>query len=320
MRWLANFSSRIRRGPLLGGDAVRDHIANVTGAAEPFGFDFDELTVLAHHVDAPIPHVLYTTFGLSRVQSSVPVAGTQTELTMRVPADSPVPYAWPAERLATMVTQIRRTGNDIEPGHYMRLARPAAPSAVIEGFTFVVDPVLGVIDTPTGTVRFTYAVGLTARELEAALSWDPMAFTGVLGEYVPLGITDPSRADVHEIPEAKARAEAGARVEGSSISAVHAKLLDIDETGRVDMDPASAQALLRAARFRLPHGKSFALLHGEHWLRLSPGASYEAPGTHLQLPATRLLIDEISATFDPTPGTYTFRSAPLTIHVVDPTS
>lgn len=317
MRWFSEFASRIRRGPALGGDAVRAHVAGATGATDPYVFGFDELEVHALRVESPLPHILYHTFGLSRVRSAVPVAGTQTELTLRVPADTPVPYVWPAEQLASMVKQVRRTGNEIAPGHHMRLRGPVTDEAGIEGFTFVTDPVLGVIEPPTGIVRFTYAVGLTADELEAALSWDPMQFTGVLGDVVPLGITAPQRASILTDPAVKARVDAGIARDGSSISAAHAKLLDVDPGGRVDLDPRSANALIRAARHRLPHARPFALVRGDAYLLLSPGGEFEAGESHLQLPASDQLFNEILAVFDAAPGVYRFTTAPVEIHVVD---
>lgn len=317
MRWLSGYASRLRRGPRVGGDAVREHLSQFVASTDPFIFRFDEFEVHAHHVDEPLPHLLYTTFGFSRVNSTVPVAGTQTELTLRVPADTPVPYAWPAEQLATMVKLVRRTGNEIAPGHHMRLKEAVLDDAEIQAFTFVTDPILGVIDNPTGMVRFTYAVGLTLRELDAALSWDPMKFTGVLGDFVPLGITDPARADILAIPEVRARVKEGTLMDGSSVSAAQAKLLDVDPSGRIDLDPLAAQALLRAARFRLGRGHSFALVRGETWLRISPDATFEATESHVQLPASRKLIDELVATFDATPGVYRLRTVPVEIHVVD---
>lgn len=320
MGWLKEFAYRVRRGPRLGGDALRDHIAAVTGSTDAFIFDFDELEVHCYHVEAPLPHFLYCTFGLSRVRSGIPVAGTQTELVVRAPADTPVPYAWPAEQLASMVRMIRRTGDEIAPGHYLRLVQPVDGEAQIAAFTFVTDPLLGVIEPVTGIVRFTYAVGLTEPELEAALCWDPLKFTGVLGDYVPLGITDPDRGDILQISEAKARFETGVGKEGSSISAVHAKLLDVDTDGRIYLDPDAANAILRAARHRLRFGRPFALVRDERWIRMSPMVRFKADASHVDIAATDRFIHELLAIFDTAPGTYRFTSAPIEIHVVNPST
>ena len=312
-------ASRARKGPPTGGDAIVAHVAAATGAGDPFVFGFGDLEVRAYRVEDPLPHVLYVTLGLSRTRSAVPVAGTQTELTLRVPALAPVPYAWPAEQLAAMARQVRSSGYEIAPGHYLHLGTPLAGAAAMSGFTFVTDPVLGIIDPPTGIVRFTYAVGVTAPELEAALAWDPLKFTGVLGDAIPLGLTDPEREDIMRDPQVRARVEEGAAVEGSSISAELATLLSTTPSGQIDMDPRAARSLLRAARYRARFGKPFALVGGDTWLRLGPGAQFEADDTHVQLPATGTLVNELLATFDDAPGTYPLRSAPVVIHVVDTT-
>lgn len=312
MGWLSRFASRVRQGPPVGGDAITAHVAALTGAQDPFVFtpgEFDELEVHAYRVAEPVPHYLYITLGLSRVRSSIPVAGTQTELTLRVPASTPVPYAWPAEQLASMVALVRSSGNEIAPGHHMRV-----PGG---GFTFVTDPILGIIDPPTGIVRFTYAVWVTEAELDAALSWDPTKFTGVLGDFVPLGLTDPNRADIMQIPDAKRRVERGMGDEGSSISAMRAKLLGV-EPHRVDMDPRSAQALIRAARYRLKFRRPFALIGDDATLLILPDATLKSSPGNLQLPGTEQLANELIATFDAAPGAYRLTTVPLTIHVVDP--
>lgn len=313
MGWLSTFAARVRQGPPLGGDAILQRVSEATAATDPFVFtfeDLDGLDVLAFEVEDPVPHFLYVTFGLSRVRSSVPVAGTQTELTMRIASDSPVPYAWPAERLAGMVAHVRRTGSEIAPGHHMFTANG--------GFTFVIDPVLTFVHGPTGLVRFTYAVGVTSRELDAALSWDPVKFTGVLGDYVPLGLTDLERKDLLDIPEARSRVEAGMAAEGSSISAMQATHLVIDPSGRVEIDQRSAQALLRAARYRLRFDRPFALVSADAALLLVDAPLTLSP-THAEIPATAEFAAELLAVLDPEPGTYRFRSVPIEIDVVETT-
>lgn len=321
MRWLRQLASRARSGPTTGGDAIRAHVTAATGAREPFAFGFGDFDVLVYRVASPLPHYLYVTYGLSRVQSPSPVAGTQTELTMRTPASVPVPYAWPAEHLAAMVRSVRSSGQEIAPGHYLRLGSPIPGAASLAGFTFVTDPLLGVIEPPTGRVRFTYAVGVTEAELEGALSWDPVKFTGALGDAYPLGLTDPDRADMMKDPQAKARVLEAAGEEGASIGAEPAKLLRVLPGGAVDLDTRAARALLRAARYRLRFSRPFALVCGAAWLKfdpgLGPGATLEAGEHHLLVPATDDVVNELLATFDAAPGTYRLRTVPLVVEVVD---
>lgn len=308
--------SGARRGPRLGGDAIVSHIANSTGSTDPYAFSYsnngDELEVRAYFVEAPIPHVLYCTYGLSPVASSQKVAGTQTELTLRTP-DAPFPEQWPADHLARMARTIRRTGRDIEPGHHL-----ATPHWSVPAYVFVADPVLGIVDSPTGRVRFTYAVGLVEDDYERALDWDPVKFAGVLGDYIPLGLTVPGRAPLCSNAEARGRVEDATAAEGSSISAVLATYLDVDPDGHVHMDPAAAEALLRGARHRLTHGASFALVRDNMFVLLDPEGETQFKLDQAVLRASSALTHELLAVFDAAPGTYRFRSAPLTITVIDP--
>lgn len=299
--------------PQLGGDAIRARLAEVTGGADAFTFAFEGVDVLAFFVDTPLPHVLYCTYGISQVHSSQRVAGTQTELTMRVP-DAQLPERWPAEQLARMARNMRRTGRDIEPGHHMTTPRGQMPA-----YLFVVDPVLGLVDAPTGQIRFTYAIGLTGADYESVLRWDPVKFAGVLGDYLPLGLTDPRREPLAAHPGARERVEGATLAEGSSTSAMLADYLDTDESGRVDLDPGAARALLRAARHRLKHSRPFSLVRGDTWFMLDPRAARsEFAADHILVAATADVANELLAVFDTQPGTYALRTCPVTIQVIDP--
>lgn len=301
-----------RRGPRTGGDVVRRHIAQATGGTDPFVFAYRHLDVHAYVVHDPVPHVLYCTYGKSRVDSSQPSAGTQTELTLRVPGAPALPEQWPADILA------RAARDDIEPGHYLNFERPRG---TLTGLVFVTDPILGVLDGVTGLVRFTYAVGLAGDDTERMLSWDPLKFAELVGDRIPLGLTSLERDPLSANPQDRALLDWAVGAEGSSIGAMHARYLDVDSGGRVDLDTAAARALLRGARHRLLHGKPFALLRDDTWLLLDPDATaMELASDHITVPATPAVAHEVLAVFDAVPGTYRLRTAPLEVRVVDPTT
>ena len=301
-----------RRGPKTGGEVVRGHIAKAAGGADAYVFSYRHLEVHAYVLAEPVPHVLYCTYGKSRVESSQPSAGTQTELTLRVPGTPALPDEWPARLLA------RATRDDIEPGHYLVLD---TPRGTLTGFVFVTDPILGVLDGPTGLIRFTYAVGINGDDVEQMLAWDPLKFAAFIGDRVPLGLTSTDRDPISARPQDRALLEDTVAAEGSSIGAMYARYLEVDAEGRVDLDPAAARALLRAARHRLLHGRSFALLNGETWLLLNPHeATTELAESHIIVAATTALAHELLATFDAVPGIYRLRTAPLEFRVVDPTT
>ena len=310
MGWLKEVGSRLLDAPRLSGDAIRAHLEANTGSNDPFKFTFDDLAVLAYPVNEPVPHFLYATFGLSQVRSSKPMAGTQTELTLRVPREAPVPFARPAERLAAMVVLVRRSGNDIEPGHHLTFRD--APG----GYLFAEDPVLGAIETPTGRVRFTQAVRVTDDEFDAALSWDTAKFIQVLRRRVPVGIGGGERESVLKEASIRKLIATATERDGSSLGAVDAKLLSVDATGRIDMDADAAHALIRAARHRLRHGHQFALVRNNTWMLIGPGLDFEADDEHIQIPATPELANEIIATMDAAPGVYRLTSAQVSVHVV----
>lgn len=308
--------------PALVGDTLRERLISCTGDPDPFATSYRGVDILAFRVDAPLPHWLFSTFGLTPVRSSQPLAGTHTELTFRVPVGTdPLPPEWPAALLAHLVRHIRHRGLSIEPGHYMDLHHPVRPNARLTGLSFVADPILGLVDGPLARTQFTYAVGLTTADLQAALAWDPLKFTGVLGDVFPLGLSDPDRADTAADLQAAARIAAATAAEGSSIGAASVRLLDTEPGGRIDVDVAGARAILRAMRHRLPFDRSFALVEdtGNAWLLFEPARAAELSpqdqGMVVHTPDN--LRNELLATVDAEPGKYSFVSAPLTLHVVD---
>lgn len=301
---------RMRRGPLTQGDAVRGHLARATAGADAYTYNYRGLEVHAYFVDEPLPHILYCTFGVSEVASSQPTAGTQTELTLRTPVAAGLPPQWPADQLA------RLAGMGLAPGHHVAVA--SGPGS-LTGFVCVTDPVLGLLDAPTGLTRFTYAAGLNGDDYERMLRWDPVKFAGLLGEHMPLGLTDPRRAPLSARPGLRERLDAAAGAEGSSIRAMLAGRLDVDadgETALVAVDAQAARDLVRAARYRLLKGRAFALVRDEAWLLLDPGATYPELGpAHAVVPAPAALAHELLAVLDAAPGTYRLRTAPLTLRV-----
>ena len=306
---------RFRRGPRTGGATVLTALATATGDAQAHTFSYPGVDVLAFFVDTPLPHVLYCTYGLSQVESSQRIAGTQTELTLRVPDNSDaLPPKWPADQLARMARNVRRSGVDIEPGHHVSF-----DSGALSGFVFTGDPVLGQVDGPTGRIQFTYAVGLNGDDLERMLRWDPLKFATLLGDLYPLGLTDPARAPLSADDKVRSLLDDTATAEGSSIGAATAKYLEVDAAGRVDMDERAASALLRAARYRLLFGRTFALVRDDTYLLFDPAAQrLELANDHIVVPASADVANEVLAVFDVAPGSYSLTTEPLTLKVIDP--
>lgn len=315
-------------GRQTGGDHLLAHLERVAGAApeEVHGeLAFSEdIAVLVYRFDAPVPHLLYVTYGLSRTRSSAPVAGIQDELTLRVPAE-PSPPAWPVLRLRGLARYQRASGYPIEPGHYMDLRVPVSDGASLSGFIFVQDPLVPMLSAPTGRVRFIDAVPVTADELDAALRWDPLKFAGLLGDALPLGVGVHNRASLLIDASFTRPLTSLTEKDGSSIAAVSSGYFAVDATGRIDLTTHAAAHLLRAMKWRLGYGRPFAVVGDAAWARFvpaaHPGVHYgedTVSGPHLTVSVDAALRHEMLAVLDSEPGTYRLTSAPLAIHVIDP--
>lgn len=322
-----------RTGRATGGDHLLAHLEQVAGDGpeETHGeLAFSEDTaVLVYRVEAPFPHFLYVTYGLSRTRSSVPVAGIQDELTLRVPAEA-APPVWPVQRLRNLARYQQTSGYPIEPGHYMDLRAPVREGASLSGFIFVSDPLVPLLSAPTGRVRFINAVPVTADELDAALRWDPLKFAGLLGDALPLGVSDPTRASLLIDASFARPLTSLTERDGSSVAAVSSSYFAVDDSGRVDVTAHAAGDLLRGMKWRLGYGRPFAVV-GEGnsgWARFVPTdedsasavafGNDVASGPHATVTVNRALRHEMLAVLDTGPGTYRFTSAPLVIHVIDP--
>ncbi|MHA2788539.1 suppressor of fused domain protein [Corynebacterium sp. S7] len=313
--------NRSRFSPKVGGTAIKAAFNDAFGNQDPIVYEYGDIPVLSYRVDREVPHYFYSTFGISRVNSATPIAGTQTELTMRVAADEPLPPAWPAQLLSRVAEYITSTGNDLEPGHHMDFGLPLIDDSTLSALIFVNDPALGIVETKTGPVRFTYAIGVTARDLGDALNWDARKFAGVLGNYYPLGLTDPQRDSLRDDPEAFKILRNATEEQGSSLSAAMADYLDFTDkpTLRIDITTVAAEQLLRAVRYRIRFDKSFALVSRKKWIEVVPGEGEPVlADDHLGLPISEKLATEILAVFDSEPGIYTMTTQPLSIHVIDP--
>ncbi|WIM68492.1 suppressor of fused domain protein [Corynebacterium breve] len=310
------------RAPEVGGDAIKEVFQNNFGDQEPIIYEYGEVPVVAYSADDPLPHFFYSTFGISRVNSSTPVAGMQTELTIRIPRDEALPPSWPAKLLNRVAQYLSRTDNPVEPGHHMDFDLPLTDDSTLTSLIFVTDPIMGVIDTKTGFVRFTYAIGMTPTDLNDALIWDARKFAGVFGEFFPLGLTDPDRAPLRDIDKARSILDDVIGRQGSSLSAVMANYLDFtdDDPLRLDLTTTSAEHLLRAVRYRIKFDRNFAFVSRKKWVEMVPGEfEAEFEKDHLRLGIPDQLANEILATFGTRPGAYAMTTAPLTIHVIDPT-
>lgn len=143
-------------------------------------------------------HWHLVSYGLSELYEKVSrqpeISGWGYELTIRVarrPEDTEPPQ-WAfnlLERLAR-VTQAEKRRYRV--GDRIDLDNPVDgdPTTRIRAFTVVIDPELGVIDTPNGAVEFRQLVGVTTNELDFLRTGSAAVVLDHLAEGNPLLITD----------------------------------------------------------------------------------------------------------------------------------
>lgn len=158
-------------------------------------------------------HWMFVTYGLSDLYGTEPaesaevgddprVSGHGFELTMRTPrGEETTPPDWPFAMLNELGKQVRGKGRAINPGDRVDLRAPVTghpqtdgPPSALSVFAFRLDPVLGVIDTPQGSVRFLQVVGVTAAEKAQMIRTSTDTVLTQLSWGNPLLVLDPARS------------------------------------------------------------------------------------------------------------------------------
>lgn len=152
-------------------------------------------------------HWHYVTYGLSELYRRGPDddpawSGWGFELTCRVARGSEdQPPGWPFSALNVLATYVNTEKALLEAGHHIDLRRPItghpdvtdAPPSELTVYALTLDPQLGRIDTPNGTVEFLQAVGVSSREKAAMVESGTAVVLAGLAEHNPLLVTDPHR-------------------------------------------------------------------------------------------------------------------------------
>lgn len=199
----------------IGWDAIDGALRQLYGAAKPLhlgtrhpwalgGRDpLDGISIFAR--PGPIPHWHYISYGMSELyhkESSDPeVSGWGFEFTFRLVRrpDDAEPPIWAANLLQNLGRYVFDSGKWFEPGHTMKASGPIATDhadCAIRALTFAIDPELGAIGTPNGSVKFLQVVGLTLEEYEAAKGGAAPALLERLSPRLPLYVTDIDRGSL----------------------------------------------------------------------------------------------------------------------------
>jgi Suppressor of fused protein (SUFU) len=122
------------------------------------------------------PHQHIISYGFSELYYDEEAAGKEFskygfELTFRLkPYPSDIKgNIWPGNLMQNIARYVFESGNWFEPNHWMPANGPirADTDTAITGLVFIIDPELGVIDTPHGNVQFLQMVGVTDVEINA---------------------------------------------------------------------------------------------------------------------------------------------------------
>ncbi len=298
------------------------------------------MEVTAHRIRDP-DHWHLVTYGLSALDvwdlADDPLApgaddfdggpsGWGFELTLRLAGTAEAPL-WAVDLLANLAAYVWGAGHPFAVGHHvdlrgpMRLGTPSALTAAV----VVLDPALGVMHGPSGSVELLQVVGVTSDELELCRSWSTHAVVDLLARDNPLLVTDLGRLSVLADPATAGEVAARSRADGSELTELRVATLSWRRRhfGRkvvVEMGAGTAAALGPALRRELlGDGATFAILGDSGAVRfvVASCGGWRSDGSDLiiDIPA-----DEVAGFADLCDGHAGWGSRPalpgLSVHVV----
>ncbi|MGH9078100.1 MAG: suppressor of fused domain protein, partial [Acidimicrobiales bacterium] len=317
-----------------GGRAIAAHVDAADGgpatsrhhppAPPRFGGGRPLDSVSIHHLAVPgrspaasmgvAEHWHLVTAGLTELEyketADPAVSGWGFELTLRVvEAEAPL---WAVDLLGALAAYVWTTGHPFAAGHHVDLGGPVKLGArsALSAAAVVVDPRLGPLAGPFGSVEFLQLVGLTADELEACRAWSTEGVLGLVRQVDPLLLTRLDRPSVFADPvnvEAMARGQA---LEGSALTELRIGSLDLGRRpgGRVRLTVgAGASAALGAALRRelVAEGATFRLVGDQATVEFSVAGrpAWAFHGGGLRLETTLAGVASVAGLFTGRTGT-----------------
>lgn len=219
-----------------------------------------------------------------------------------------------------------KTGNWFEPGHHMNVNGPIATDrddSDIRAIAFVLDPELGTIGTPHGSLQFLQVVGLATEEYEAVRQWNSDDFMAVLAPHLPKFVTDLDRRSLLADPEVARAVREGIERDGSSsgmqfVSTAHWELAKDGAT--IKLGALQAPAIADALRGRLPFGRELILQTEDTVLTFAPADEFaieERDESRLVVHVPSGALDDLLATLQPRAGRTPVPFLPgLTVEIV----
>lgn len=225
----------------------------------------------------PVPHWHYVSYGLTelyeKTSSNPRISGYGLELTFRLscPHDEAEPPAWPISLMQNLARYVCQTGHDFVPGNWLNLNGPIMQGSDTQlcSIAFIVDPELGEIQTPHGSVDFLQIVGLTQDEEEAGESWSVAKLVEAFAPHLPpLYVTDLGRASLMAHADIQQAVADGTKSHGSSTGQIYVSSLQWSERKRffkkplvtMEISAGPMTELLRLLPSRLPFGNDVKLI------------------------------------------------------------
>ncbi len=237
--------------------------------------------ISVYRAEDPVPHWHYVTYGFSELYAKElddpDVSGYGFELTLRLtraPEDEEPPV-FALNFLQNLARYVFQSGNVFEPGEHMDFNGPieARSDTAITAGCFILDPELGEIDTPHGSVQFVQVVGITADELAAIKAWNTPSFLRLLSRIHRNWVTDTKRRSILEDRALADAVRAGAAADGSSTGLLYSRSLEVETEGagwRIRVGALDMRTILAVLPGRLPHGRDLVLRSPDATLVFSP--------------------------------------------------
>jgi suppressor of fused-like protein len=289
--------------------------------------------VTTHRLRRP-DHWHLVTYGLSEVdakESPDPArSGWGFELTFRLAAGVPASGApgrprsrrrdsgpaldaadpeplWAVDLLTNLAAYVWSSGHPFAPGHHLDLRGPIRldGGGELTAAVIVVDPTLGVMSGPFGTVEFLQVVALTADELELCRSWSTARVVELLAERDPLFVTALDRPSVLSDPAVAAEVRRRAGDDGSSLTELRVGSLSWRSRPWrptvIQLGGGASAALGPALRRELiAPGASFRIVGDDREVRfvVSDLAGWTTDGPRLELGVPLVDVEGLAALFD----------------------
>jgi hypothetical protein len=317
----------------LGWGAIDGALAKIYGEGEP-PYHFAPLISAAlggpdplqgisvYERATPVPHWHYVTYGFSELyekeSEDLEYSGFGFELTFRLALLEEQPPRWPLDFLNNLARYVFRTGNCFNAGHYLHCNGPIALGTAtdIRAILFAPEPELGEIDTPNGRLEFLQVVGITADELLQVKKWNAHSFLRVLGEQLPLLITDLDRHSILRAEDVRRLIQEKAESEGSNTS-----LLAVGEVsflahpGRtvVVLGANGIPDLKELLPLRLEFSRPLTVASTEGRIHFVPGTASawrESQGGELEITLAPEQAQRLAGLLQPRAGTYSLPDVP----------